>query len=133
MIAQIAGLRSRTYQRVAHPMFSGNLNTPHPGEQAERLMPMLDYFSCEINSDDILDVYIAAQMLAAHGKPLVASSQATSNNTLVIQRSVAAGFAASFLSKSGATASSAAAADFFPDEGGLGAIKPTDAARPAGP
>ena len=96
-IAQIAGLRSRTYQRVAHPMFSGNLNTPHPGEQAERLMPMLDYFSCEINSDDILDVYIAAQMLAAHGKPLVASSQATSNNTLVIQRSVAAGFAAGAL------------------------------------
>lgn len=92
-VTQMASLRARTYRSVPHPLWSGNLNTPHPSEEAERLLPLLDYVTCEINSDRITDVYISANMLAASGKPLVASSRATSNDVHTIRHSIAAGFA----------------------------------------
>lgn len=92
-IGLIKSLRSRQYRGIASPMFCGNLNSPKPSEQAERLMPLFDYFVSEINSDEITDVYIAANMLATRGKPLVASSKASSNDTKTLQHSIAASFA----------------------------------------
>lgn len=92
-INQLASLRARKFERISHPLFSANLNTPRPSEQAERLMPLLDYFVSEINSEDIRDVFVAANMLASRGKPLVASSRASTANTRVIQQSIAASFA----------------------------------------